>query len=88
MSADRILSWLEIAAAVVLGTFAVRLLLDLRTASPEVDRHGYLAMTAAASLCLALASGLAGGLLRLSSRWRWLGQLPLLLLIVAIFIYN
>ena len=88
MSVARVLSWFELAIAVLLGAFAVWLLLDLRTASPEVDRHGYLAMGAIAGILLALALGLAGGLLRLSSQWRWLGQVPVVGLLVAMYIFN
>ena len=88
MSVARVLSWFELAIGVLLGAFSLWLLLDLRTASPEIDRHGYRAMGAIAGLLLALASGLGGGLLRLSSKWRWLGQAPLIGLLIAMYVFN
>ena len=88
MSVARVLSWFELAIAVLLGAFAVWLFLDLRAAPPGVDQHGYLALGATAGLALSLVSGLGGALLKLATKWRWLGQVPIVALLIAMYILN
>ena len=88
MTLSSALSWLEIACGLSLMVFGAWLFLELPAASPGVDEHGYLAMGAFAVLCLAFTLSLAGGSLRLSSRWRWAGHIPLLGLLVAIYVCN
>jgi len=88
MTAARAFSWFEMSSGCLLVLFAAWLLFDLRGAPPGVDEHGYLAMGAFAMLCLAFALVFAGALLRLTSRWRWLGQIPLAALLIAMYIFN
>lgn len=88
MTATRVLSWVELGVASLLAVLSTWLLIDLRGAAPEVDPHGYFVTGGIAGLIMACALAFGGFLLRISSKWRWLGQIPVAALLIALCIFT
>ena len=88
MTSTRALSWLELVAASLLAVFAIWILFEFGSASPEVDPHGYLTAGGIAGLIVACALALGAAVLRIESKWRWLGQVPLVALLITMYIFK
>ena len=82
-----VLSWLELAVAAFFIVLVILMFFGLRGSFPQVDPHGYIAASGIAFLILACVFMFGGASLRLSTKWRWLGQLPLAAIVIMMWIF-
>lgn len=87
MTVARVLSWLELAVAAFFIVLVILMFFGLRGSLLQADPHGYIAASGIAFLIMACVFVLGGASLRLSTKWRWLGQVPLAAIVIMMWIF-